>query len=107
MIDTVPRPRPPHLVRQVTRHGAVVWYVRVGKGQRIRLRKDYGTPEFEAEYQAAISGTAQPARNEHRKSRVAVLAGRTLSRKHVVDQVLVGDPPATREHLQAGHCNSG
>ncbi len=63
MIDTVPRPRPPHLVRQVTRHGAVVWYVRVGKGQRIRLRKDYGTPEFEAEYQAAISGTAQPARS--------------------------------------------
>ena len=62
MIDTVPRPRPPYLVRQVTRHGAVVWYVRVGKGQRIRLRKDYGTPEFEAEYQAAISGTAQPAR---------------------------------------------
>jgi len=62
VIDTVPRPRPPYLVRQVTRHGAVVWYVRVGKGQRIRLRKDYGTPEFEAEYQAAISGTAQPAR---------------------------------------------
>ena len=55
-------PPPPHLVRQVTRHGAMVWYVRVGKGQRIRLRKDYGTPEFEAEYQAAISGTAQPAR---------------------------------------------
>jgi integrase len=58
----MPRPRPPHLVRQVSRHGAVVWYVRVGKGQRIRLRNDYGTPEFEAEYQAAISGSAQPAR---------------------------------------------
>jgi integrase len=62
VIDTMPRPRPPHVVRQVTRHSAVVWYVRVGKGQRIRLRNDYGTPEFAAEYQAAISGSAQLGR---------------------------------------------
>ena len=56
----MPRPRPPHLHRETTRHGKAVWYVRVGKGPRIRLRAEYGTPEFKAEYQAAISGTPRP-----------------------------------------------
>jgi hypothetical protein len=50
------RPRPPHLHREVTRHKKSVWYVRVGKGPRIRIRAEYGTPEFDAEYQAAVSG---------------------------------------------------
>ncbi|MGB6965977.1 MAG: integrase, partial [Xanthobacteraceae bacterium] len=56
MIATVPRPRPPHLHREVTRHGRVVWFVRIDKGPRIRIRGDYGTPEFDTEYQAAITG---------------------------------------------------
>jgi integrase len=59
----MPRPRPPHLVREVTRHGTVIWYVRRGangtRGPRIRLRGEFGTPEFMAAYQAAIA--AQPA----------------------------------------------
>jgi integrase len=33
-----------------------VWYVRIGHGPRTRLRAEYGSPEFEAEYRAAISG---------------------------------------------------
>lgn len=45
----------PHLVRQVTRHGRTVWYVRVGHGPRVRLRAAYGSPEFAAEYAAALS----------------------------------------------------
>jgi integrase len=52
----MPRPRPPHLHRETTRHGKPVWYVRVGKGQRIRIRTRYGTPEFEAAYSAAVYG---------------------------------------------------
>jgi integrase len=52
----MPRPRPPHLHREANRHGTVVWYVRVGKGPRIRIRAAYGTPEFEEAYQAAIQG---------------------------------------------------
>lgn len=55
MID-MPRPRPPHLHREANRHGNVVWYVRVGKGPRIRIRAEYGTPEFEQAYQGAIEG---------------------------------------------------
>lgn len=60
MITTMPRPRPPHLHRQVTQHGRTVWYVRIGKGPRIRIRSALGTPEFDVEYQAAIAGL--PAR---------------------------------------------
>jgi integrase len=52
----MPRPRPPHLHREVNRHGTLVWYVRVGKG--IRIKGIYGTPEFEAVYRAAINGDA-------------------------------------------------
>jgi integrase len=54
----VPRPRPPHLHRDVSRHGEVRWYVRKGKGPRVRIRAAYGTPEFSAEYAAAVSGKA-------------------------------------------------
>jgi integrase len=52
----MPRPRPPHLIREVTRHGRTVWFVRVGHGPRIRLREPYGSPEFAAEYQDALAG---------------------------------------------------
>ena len=53
----MPRPRPPHLQREITRHGKAVWYVRVGRGRRVRIRADYGTPEFDAEYRSALAGT--------------------------------------------------
>lgn len=64
MIAEMPRPTLPHLHRQITRHGKIVWYVRVGHGTRLRLRAPYGTPEFDAEYQAALEGrpVAMPSR---------------------------------------------
>jgi site-specific recombinase XerD len=52
----MPRPRPPHLHRETTRHGNLVWYVRIGKGPRTRIKAAYGSPEFEAAYNAAING---------------------------------------------------
>ena len=58
------RPRPPHLHRETTRHGRTVWYVRVGKGPRIRIKAQFGTAEFDAEYQAAISGAPRPAKGK-------------------------------------------
>jgi hypothetical protein len=60
-MHTMPRPRPPYLLRQTTRHGKSVWYVRVGKGPRVRLRAEYGTAEFQAEYQAAIAQCLKPS----------------------------------------------
>jgi len=38
-----------------------VWYVRRGHDKRIRLRADYGTPEFWEQYEAALYGTAPAA----------------------------------------------
>ena len=52
----MPRPRPPHLQREITRHGKAVWYVRVDRGPRVRLKAEFGTPEFDAEYRAALAG---------------------------------------------------
>lgn len=54
----MPRPRPPRLHKERTRHGAVVFYVRSGKGARIRIRGEYGSAEFEDSYHAAIAATA-------------------------------------------------
>jgi len=56
LTDTMPRPRPPYLLRETTRHGVVVWYFRRGDGPRIRIRGEYGSPEFMAAYQAAVAG---------------------------------------------------
>ena len=76
MISAMPRPRPPHLHREVTRHGNAVWYVRVGKGPRIRLRAAFGSEEFDAEYQAALSGKPQPSKGRPRAGTLAWLIER-------------------------------
>jgi integrase len=57
----MPRSRPPYLLREVTRHGKIKWYVRIGKGPRIRVAA-FGTPEFDADYEAAISGEPRRAK---------------------------------------------
>jgi hypothetical protein len=62
-MDDMPRPRPPYLSREVTRHGKPVWYVR-RDGKRIRLRAGFGTPEFDAEYQAGLTGTLRPRKGD-------------------------------------------
>lgn len=60
----MPRPRPPNLHRETTRHKKSVWYVRIGKGPRIRMHADFGTTEFDLEYKAAIDGKPKPGKNE-------------------------------------------
>jgi len=52
----MPRPRPPHLHRETTRHGKPVWYVRIGRGPRVRIKGEYSSPEFQAAYEGAIAG---------------------------------------------------
>ena len=56
MIDSMPRPRPPHLLREVSRHGTVRWVVRVGHGPRIPLPGEYASADFMAAYHAAVRG---------------------------------------------------
>jgi hypothetical protein len=54
----MPRPRPPFLQKQTSRHGRVVWYVRRGSGPRIRINGAYGSTEFLTEYHAAVASLA-------------------------------------------------
>jgi integrase len=61
MIDGMPKPLPPHVTRETTRHGRTVFYFRHYPGPRIRLKAAYGTPEFLAEYHAALTGQELPA----------------------------------------------
>jgi integrase len=117
----MPRPRPPHLQRQITRHGKTVWYVRIGKGPRIRIRAQFGTPEFDDEYQAAVSGKPRPKKGAPATGTLAWIVARyreagawtNLSqatrkqRENILVHVLeaAGDKPfghITRAHIIAG-----
>jgi integrase len=63
----MPRPRWPHLHREVSRHGTIRWVVRIGHGPRIPLTEPYGSREFEAQYHAAVRSdrTPKPAGQYH------------------------------------------
>ncbi len=50
----------PHLHRERNRHGVHVWYVRKKRGPRFRLRSEYGSEAFSAEYEAAVQGKVAP-----------------------------------------------
>ena len=121
MIVDMPRPRPPHLHREITRHGKAVWYVRVGKGPRIRLRAEFGSPDFDDEYQAAVSGAARPPKNAPATTALAWLVARyretsdwtALStrtrrqRENIFRQIIetAGDKPFAR--IDAATVNAG
>lgn len=57
MTDGMPRTRLPYLRHEKNRHKTLVWYFRKGDGPRIRLRAPYGSKAFQAEYDAALSGS--------------------------------------------------
>lgn len=57
-MEAMPRPRLEHLRREKTRHGRLVWYFRRDDGPRVRLKGDYGSPEFMETYKAALRGEA-------------------------------------------------
>ncbi|WP_296097362.1 tyrosine-type recombinase/integrase [uncultured Agrobacterium sp.] len=56
MSVSMPRKLPLHVVKEVTRHGKIVFYFRIGKGDRIRLPGIPGSKEFKKAYQAALLG---------------------------------------------------
>jgi integrase len=66
-MEDMPRPRPPYLLRQVTQHGRVCWYVRKGKGKRIRVPPP-GTEGFDQAYQAALTDGGTTPRDVARGS---------------------------------------
>jgi integrase len=65
MEPAMPRPRPPFLQREVTRHGKVVWFVRRDHhGPRIRIKASFDSVEFWAEYEAALAGRRTSVQTE-------------------------------------------
>jgi site-specific recombinase XerD len=94
-MDAMPRPRPPHLHRETNRHGKTVWFVRVGHGPRVRIRAAQGSPEFQAEYQAALGGSAIVA---PRKSGAGTLGW--LWDRYRETQVWAKLSPATRRQRE-------
>lgn len=61
MMAVMPRPLPPHVQRERTRHGKVVFYFRRTAGApRIRL-PDITAPDFSSAYAAALAGSPVPA----------------------------------------------
>jgi integrase len=67
MLADMPRPLQRHLYREANRHGTAVWYVRTTHhGPRVRLRAEYGSEAFWAEYNAALAGA--PTKPKHKAS---------------------------------------
>jgi integrase len=123
----MPRPRPPHLHQERTRHGKTVWYVRIGHGPRIRLTAEYGSSDFEAQYRAALSD--QPVERRKREAPAGSLAwlfdryretvgwsGLSLATKRQRENIMAGvlaqaghEPVAAikRAHIVAGRDRRG
>jgi integrase len=98
-MDDMPRPRPPYLHRQVTRHGKVIWVVRKGaRGKKIRIRGEYGSPEFEAAYQLAVSGNSAPEAPEIKASKGTLEWAWSLYRQSAAWQSAIS--PATRRQRE-------
>lgn len=54
-MEDMPRKLPLHVVKETSRHGKIVLYFRIGKGERTRLPA-LSDPKFKAAYKAALSG---------------------------------------------------
>jgi integrase len=50
-------PRKPYLSHETTRHGKLVWYFK-RKGKRVRLKGEYGSVDFNATYDQALTGSS-------------------------------------------------
>jgi integrase len=65
----MPKPRLPFLQYERSRHGTLTYYVRMGKGPRLRIKGEYGSEEFMAAYHAAIAGKPLPAARPERDAK--------------------------------------
>lgn len=76
----MPHRKPPHLVSERTRHGKLVWYVRIGQGPRTRLRDPYGTDAFWRAYRLAVEEAPKPTTNPRQvQGTIAWLIGRYMA----------------------------
>jgi integrase len=118
-MPAMPRRLPPFVYRERSRHGRAVYYFRKGKGARTRL-PEFGTPDFDAAYMAALKGEARHREPERggtmawlvarykQSAHYASLRGSTRKRRDAIMQAVVksaGDEPfkaISRKHIVAG-----
>ena len=99
IVPMLPARRLPYLNHERTRHGKMIWVVRVGKGRRTRLRAPYGSPEFMTAYHAAI---AAPTARRGRRNQPDEGTLEWLWRLYLASPAWAELKPATRrqrEHL--------
>lgn len=48
--------RPLYLQKHTTRHGEIAWYVRLPGKPLVRIKGEYGSEDFQAQYRAALAG---------------------------------------------------
>lgn len=63
-MQDMPRKLPLNVTKEKNRHGIWVFYYRVDKGPRTRLRGEPDSEQFKAEYKAAVSGTPVSTRRQ-------------------------------------------
>jgi integrase len=76
----MPRKLPLHLHRETSRHGRSVWYFRRGHEPRIRIPGEFGSVEFLAAYESALSG-GKPAQRQRAPAEGTFAWGLALYRK--------------------------
>ncbi|MDE0922528.1 tyrosine-type recombinase/integrase [Aurantimonas coralicida] len=67
-MSDMPRPRPPFVQREVSRHGKIVWYFRRGDGPRVRLPGDFQSAEWTKAYERALTGSQEAEQRERTAS---------------------------------------
>lgn len=95
-MEAMPRPRKAFVQRETTRHGKTVWYFRRGDGQRIRLHGEYGSAEWNADYEAALSGQKRP---EPARSQAGTL--RWLVERYYDSMAFAALRPATQKQRRS------
>ncbi len=101
MVEGMPRPRPPHLHKEFYQHdeNRPIWYVRVNKGPRIRLRSEFGTDAFWKEYHAAVDGgptKPKPEDSDQAVTRHSWLGVGALSPVDSLGEAFAGDATPAR-----------
>ncbi|MBX4870626.1 tyrosine-type recombinase/integrase [Rhizobium bangladeshense] len=65
-MEGMPRKKYPYTLREVDGNGNVRWYFRVGKGKRTRLKGEWGSKEFVADYKRCMAQEdAEPEPTRH------------------------------------------
>lgn len=98
----MPRPRPPYLHSEFSRHGKRRWYVRVKKGPRVRIPGEYGTLEFMAAYHAAIAGAPELSKARKRSPAGTFAWAMELYRESADWRTLAPATRKQRENIMRG-----